>query len=190
MATRGLARRTSTRPPRLTAPEAILGPLAGALVGFAFFALVAAALGALIGTGEFALPNQNWETLGYGASIAAGVVLFVGFAYGGFVAGRLGGTGQRGHVQGLMTFLAGLVLALLAGWAVQAGADGEQAQQYAQSLRALGVPGDLGGWGDVATTAGISALLGMLLGSLAGGALAHRKAEVAVQEEVATHERV
>lgn len=166
--------RVQVRPPRVTAAEALLGPVAGALIGFAFFAIAAVTVGALLGTGEFAVPDRDWESLGIGASVGAGIVLFLGFLYGGFVAGRLGGAGQRGPALGLGTFLAGVVIALLGAWAVAVGADDPQAQQYAQALRALGVPGDLDGWQDVASTAGVSALLGMLLGSVAGGVLAHR----------------
>ena len=165
---------TSRQATRTTAPEVVLGPVAGALVGFAVFAFGAVIIGASIGTDEFGLPDRDWETIGFGASVGAGLLLFVGFLYGGFVAGRMGGVGQHGLALGFGTFLVGAGLAVLAGWAVQAGADGEQAEQYASTLRALGVPGDLDGWRDIATTAGVSAVLGMLLGALAGGALAHR----------------
>lgn len=166
--------RTSRQTPRTTAAEVVLGPVAGALVGFAVFAFGAVIIGALIGSDEFGLPDQDWESLGFGASVGAGLLLFVGFLYGGFVAGRLGGVGQHGIALGFGTFLVGAGVAALAGWVVQAGADAEQAQQYASTLRSLGVPGDLDGWRDIATTAGVSAVAGMLLGALAGGALAHR----------------
>lgn len=165
---------TSRHLPRTTPTEVVLGPVAGALVGFAVFAFGAVIIGAVIGSDEFGVRDRDWETLGFGASVAAGLLLFVGFLYGGFVAGRLGGVGQHGIGLGFGTFLVGAGLAALAGWAVQAGADGEQAQQYASVLRSLGVPGDLDGWRDIATTAGVSAVAGMLLGALAGGALAHR----------------
>lgn len=163
------------RTPRVTVVEALVGPVAGALVGFATFAIAAVVIGSLLGTGELGLPDRNWETLGFGASIAAGLVLFVGFTYGAFVAGRLGGFGQHGLPMGIATFVAGVGLALLAAWAVQVGADSEEMDQYAQGLSALGVPGQIDGWRDIATTAGVSAVAGMLLGSLAGGALAHRR---------------
>jgi hypothetical protein len=166
--------RETTSPPRVTAPETILGPLAGALVGFAVFAISAVVLGALLGTDQFGLPDRDWNTIGAGAAVAAGLVLFVGFTYGGFVAGRLGGTGQHGLMLGAGTFAVAITLALVAGWAVQAAADGEQVDRYAESLRAFGVPGSLDGWRDVGTAAGISAIAGMLLGSMLGGSLATR----------------
>lgn len=95
------------------------------------------------------------------------MVLFVGFTYGAFVAGRLGGIGHRGPAMGVATFIAGVGLALLAAWAVEAGADSDEVERYAQGLSALGVPGQIDGWRDIATTAGVSAVVGMLLGSLA-----------------------
>jgi hypothetical protein len=66
-------------------------------------------------------------------------------------------------------------LALLAGWAVSAGATGDQSDQLRAALRAVGTPGSLEDWRDIGTTAGIASVFGMLIGSLAGGMLAQRQ---------------
>lgn len=101
MATKTIDRQTK-RLPRVTTPEAMAGPVAGALVG-----------------------------------------------YGGFIAGRVGGGGQRGVALGVAVFIVGIGLALL--------------------------PGSLEDWRDIGTTAGVASVAGMLLGSLAGGVLAQRQ---------------
>lgn len=66
----------------------------------------------------FSIPEENWRNLGFGASILVGALLFVGYLYGGFIAG--------------------LALA----------------------------PGDADDWRDIGTTAGVSSVAGMLLGSV------------------------
>lgn len=174
MATTTSNRRTK-RLPRVTVPEAMAGPVAGALVGYGVFAVLVIVIAALFGSNDFALPDEDWKSLGFGASVLAGLLLFVGFLYGGFIAGRVGGGGQKGIPLGVSVFVVGLALALLAGWAVSAGTTGDQSDQLRTALRTLGVPGSLDDWRDIGTTAGVSSVAGMLLGSLAGGILAQRR---------------
>ena len=159
----------------VTVPEAVTGPIAGAVLGYGVFAILLVIIGALFADNQFSIPDENWRNLGFGASILLGALLFVGYLYGGFIAGRVGGAGQKGIALGIGVFIAGLALAALAGWAVTAGTSGDQRDSAAQSLRALGAPGGSDDWRDIGTTAGVSSLVGMLLGSVAGGALAEQR---------------
>ena len=174
-----MATKTGTRHtkqlPRVTTAEAMAGPAAGALVGYGLFAILVVLIASLFAGDDFRLPAEDWRSLGFGASALAGVLLFAGFTYGGFIAGRVGGGGQKGIPLGVAVFLAGIALAFLAGWAVSASTSGDQSEQLRTALRALGVPGSLEDWRDIGTTAGISSVAGMLLGSVAGGVLAQRR---------------
>jgi len=98
----------------VTFAEAILAPLAGALVGYATFGILATIIAALAGSSNQSLqiPADNWEEVGFGAAVLAGTLLFVGYLYGGFVAGRLAGAGRMGRAQGLLVFVAGVGLAI------------------------------------------------------------------------------
>lgn len=95
---------------RVTFAEAILAPVAGALVGYATFGILATTIAALAGSSNASLqiPGDNWEGVGFGAAVVAGTLLFVGYLYGGFVAGRLAGAGRMGRTQGLLVFVAGV----------------------------------------------------------------------------------
>jgi hypothetical protein len=163
---------------RVTVPEIVTGPVAGALVGYGVFAIALVVIGALFAEERLSLPEQSWKDLGLGASVLAGVILFFGYLYGGFIAGRVGGAGQRGIPLGVGVFLAGLALAALAG-AVSSGTSGDERETAAQTLRALGAPGGSDDWADIGTTAGVSSVAGMLLGSMAGGALAEHRTRAA-----------
>ncbi len=178
MATTKAASRKTEQAPRVTVSEVLTGPVAGALVGYGVFAILLTVIGALFADDKLSIPEQEWKELGVGASVLAGLLLFVGYLYGGFIAGRVGGTGQKGIPMALGAFLAGLALAGLAGWAVNVGTSGDQRDTAAESLRAIGAPGDASDWRDIGTTAGISSIAGMLLGSLAGGALAEQRTRV------------
>jgi hypothetical protein len=156
---------------RVTVPEIVTGPVAGALVGYGVFAIALVVIGALFAEERLSLPEQSWKDLGLGASVLAGVILFFGYLY--------GGAGQRGIPLGVGVFLAGLALAALAGWAVSSGTSGDERETAAQTLRALGAPGGSDDWADIGTTAGVSSVAGMLLGSMAGGALAEHRTRAA-----------
>jgi hypothetical protein len=173
MATKTADRRTK-RLPRVTVPEAAAGPLAGALVGYGVFAILVIVIAALFAGDNFSLPSKDWQSLGFGASALAGLLLFVGYTYGGFVAGRLAGAGRKGLHLGIAVFAAGIVLALFTGWAISAGTTGDQRDSLEAVLRTLGAPGS-SDWGDIGTAAGIASVAGMLLGSVAGGSLAERR---------------
>lgn len=162
------------RLPRVTAPEAAAGPVAGALVGYAVFALLTIVIAALFAGEDFSLPNEEWKSLGFGASVLVGFLLLIGYTYGAFIAGRVGGGGQKGLVLGIAVFAIGVALAAIVGWAISAGTTGDQRENLEGILRAFGAPGSPSDWRDIGTTAGISSVLGMLLGSVTGGLLAER----------------
>jgi len=161
----------------VTFAEAILAPLAGALVGYATFGILATIIAALAGSSNQSLqiPADNWEEVGFGAAVLAGTLLFVGYLYGGFVAGRLAGAGRMGRAQGLLVFVAGVGLAILAGAAISWWSKGEQADELARALRTFGVPGSSAEWRQIGTATGICSLAGMLFGSYIGGQLAELK---------------
>ncbi len=125
--------------------------------------------------GDVRIPAEDWEDLGFGGAVLTGVLLLVGYLFGGFVAGRLAGAGRVGTIEGLLVFVAGVAIAAGTGLAVSAAADGDQTQRLVEGLWTFGLPGSSEEWGDVASVAGIASLAGMLLGSLAGGRLAEHK---------------
>lgn len=177
-----MATKTATRKAepaaRITVSELLTGPVAGALIGYGVFAILVTVIGALFADDKLSIPEENWKDLGLGASVLAGLLLFVGYLYGGFIAGRVGGIGQKGIPMALGAFVAGLALAGLAGWAINVGTSGDQRDTAAQSLRAIGAPGGADDWRDIGTTAGVASIAGMLLGSVAGGALAEQRTRV------------
>jgi hypothetical protein len=160
---------------QVTVAEGVLGPVAGALVGYATFAVLVTILAAVGLHRNLPDPQQHWKDLGFGASITAGVLLFVGYLYGSFIAGRAAGAGRAGLMVGLSVFVAGLALALIAAWAVRVGTSGDEARQLERALRILGTPGSVDDWRQIGSTAGAASLTGMLFGSVAGGALAQRR---------------
>lgn len=166
--------RTATRD-GTTVAEATLGPLGGALVGYATFAILVTIIGAVAAgmDRDFDITARDWQELGFGGGVATGVLLFVGFLYGGFVAGRMSRT--AGIQQGIGTFVAALLLAALTALLVDAFADGDQAARLVDGLRALGVPGSGEEWRQIGTVAGIASIVGMLLGSVLGGAAGQRR---------------
>ena len=105
----------------------------------------------------------------------AGLLLFVGYLYGGFVAGRLAGAGRIGRAGGLLVFVAGIALAVLVGVALSGWTDGAQADEVARALRTFGIPGSTHEWRQIGTATGLCSLLGMFFGSLIGGWLAEDK---------------
>jgi hypothetical protein len=163
---------------RITASEVLTGPVAGALIGYGVFTILIAVIGALFADHKLTIPEERWKDLGLGASVLAGLLLFVGYLYGGFIAGRVGGIGQKGIPMALGAFVAGVVLAGLAGLTVKVGTSGDQRDTAARSLRAIGAPGDADDWRDIGTIAGVASIAGMLLGSVAGGALAEQRIRV------------
>ena len=145
--------------------------LAGTLVAYGAFAILAALLGAAaaaIGV-DNGLSSNDWARLGTGGAIAAAVVLFLAYLFGGYVAGRM--ARRAGLLNGLAVFLLAIVLIAAVGALVASQAD---ADTIGTNLRSLGIPTSGSEWSDIGTLAGIASLAAMLLGALVGGVLGER----------------
>ena len=111
--------------------------LAGVLVAYGAFAVLAALVGAIaaaIGLNTD-LAGNDWAALGVGSAIAVAIVLLVAYLFGGYVAGRM--ARRAGLFNGLAVFVFAVVLvaAVAAIAASQADTDAVQA-----NLRSLGIP--------------------------------------------------
>lgn len=146
--------------------------LAGVLVGYGAFAVLAALAGGILsafGVDFRALSDNDWREAGIGSGIAVALSLFLAYLYGGYVAGRM--ARRAGAANGLLVFVLGILVAAGVGAAVgtQAGADG-----LVDNLRSIGVPTSGEDFRAIGTVAGIGALLAMLLGSVMGGVAGER----------------
>ena len=145
--------------------------LAGTLVAYGAFAVLAALLGAAaaaIGV-DNGLSRNDWARLGTGSAIAAAVVLFLAYLFGGYVAGRM--ARRAGLLNGLAVFLLAIVLIAAVSAIIASQAD---ADTIRSNLRSLGIPTSGSEWSDIGTLAGIASLAAMLLGALVGGVLGER----------------
>jgi len=145
--------------------------LAGALVAYGAFAVLAALIGALataIGVNN-GLSTNDWARLGTGSAIAAAVALLIAYLFGGYVAGRM--ARRAGLLNGLAVFVLALVLIAAVGAIVATQAD---ADAIRTNLRSLGVPTSGTEWSNIGSLAGIASLAAMLIGALVGGALGER----------------
>ncbi len=145
--------------------------LAGTLVAYGAFAVLAALVGAAaaaIGL-DNSLSRNDWARLGTGSAIAAAVVLLVAYLFGGYVAGRM--ARRAGLLNGLAVFLLAIVLIAAVGALVASQAD---ADAIRTNLRSLGIPTSGSEWSDIGTLAGIASLAAMLIGALVGGVLGER----------------
>jgi hypothetical protein len=89
--------------------------LAGVLVAYGAFAVLAALVGTLaaaIGLNTD-LNRNDWATLGLGSAIAVAVVLLAAYLFGGYVAGRM--ARRAGLLNGLAVFLLALLLVAVVG---------------------------------------------------------------------------
>jgi hypothetical protein len=145
--------------------------LAGVLVAYGAFAVLAALVGAVataIGLSND-LSRNDWARLGTGSAIAAAVVLLLAYLFGGYVAGRM--ARRAGLLNGLAVFVLAIVLIAAVGAIAASQAD---ADSIRANLRSLGIPTSGTEWGDIGTLAGIASLAAMLLGALLGGVLGER----------------
>jgi 4-amino-4-deoxy-L-arabinose transferase-like glycosyltransferase len=145
--------------------------LAGVLVAYGAFAVLAALAGAAaaaIGL-KTDLSANNWAELGVGSAIVAAVALLLAYLFGGYVAGRM--ARRAGLIHGLAVFILALVIvALIAAIA----ATQTDTSAIRGNLRSLGIPTTGAEWSDVGTLAGIGSLVAMLVGALLGGMLGER----------------
>jgi hypothetical protein len=145
--------------------------LAGVLVAYGAFAILAALVGtvaAAIGLNTD-LNRNDWATLGLGSAIALAVVLLLAYLFGGYVAGRM--ARRAGLLNGLAVFLLALLLVGVVGAIAASQADAEAIRG---NLRSLGIPTTGTEWGNIGTLAGIASLAAMLVGALLGGILGER----------------
>jgi hypothetical protein len=145
--------------------------LAGVLVSYGAFAVLAALVGAVaavIGVNTD-LAGNDWATLGLGSAIAVAVVLLVAYLFGGYVAGRM--ARRAGLLNGLAVFVLAVVLVAAVAAIAASQADTSAIQA---NLRSLGIPTTGTEWGKVGTVAGLGSLAAMLVGALVGGVLGER----------------
>jgi len=141
--------------------------LAGVLVSYGAFAVLAAVGGAILsafGVDVQAFSDNDWRELGVASGAAIALVLFLSYLYGGYVAGRM--ARRAGAANGLGVFVLGILIAGGVGAAIgsQTGVDG-----LVDNLRSIGVPTSGDQFRSFGTAAGLGALLAMLLGSVLGG---------------------
>jgi hypothetical protein len=145
--------------------------LAGVLVAYGAFALLAALVGAVAVALDLdtELASNDWATFGRGSAVTATVVAFVAYLFGGYVAGRM--ARRAGLVNGLAVFALAILLVLVVGAIVAGQADTDAIQA---NLRSLGLPITAAEWARIGTVAGIGILVGMLVGAGIGGVVGER----------------
>jgi hypothetical protein len=150
-----------------------ISALAGVLVAYGAFALLAALVGAVavavaIGL-DTELASNDWTTFGMGSAVTVTVVAFVAYLFGGYVAGRM--ARRAGLVNGLAVFALAVLLVMVVGAIVASQTDPEAVQA---NLRSLGLPITATEWARIGTVAGIGTLVGMLVGAGIGGVVGER----------------
>ena len=146
--------------------------LAGMLVAYGAFAVIAAVAGGVlgaVGVDTTELTTNDWRELGIGSGVAVALTLFVSYFFGGYVAGRM--ARRAGAVNGLLVFLLGVLVAVGVGAAIGTQAD---TGDVVSNLRSIGVPTSAEEWSAIGTGVGIAALAAILLGSLLGGITGER----------------
>jgi hypothetical protein len=148
-----------------------ISALAGVLVAYGAFALLAALVGAVAVALDLdtELASNDWATLGRGSAVTATVVAFVAYLFGGYVAGRM--ARRAGLVNGLAVFVLAILLVVVVGAIVASQADTDAIQA---NLRSLGLPITAAEWARIGTVAGIGTLVGMLVGAGIGGVVGER----------------
>jgi hypothetical protein len=145
--------------------------LAGVLVAYGAFALLAALVGTVavaIGL-DAELASNDWTTFGMGSAVTVTVVAFVAYLFGGYVAGRM--ARRAGLVNGLAVFALAVLLVVVVGAIAASQADTATIQA---NLRSLGLPITGTEWAQIGTAAGIGTLVGMLVGAGIGGVVGER----------------
>jgi hypothetical protein len=149
----------------------LISVLAGVLVAYGAFAVLAALAGAAaaaLGLNTD-LSANNWAELGVGSAIVAAVVLLLAYLFGGYVAGRM--ARRAGLLHGIAVFILALIIVALVAAIAATQTD---TSAIRDNLRSLGIPTTGAEWGDVGTLAGIGSLAAMLVGALLGGMLGER----------------
>jgi hypothetical protein len=146
--------------------------VAGFLVALGSIALIGAivaAVGSGLGISTDGISTEEWRQAGIGGAVAAAVVFFLSFFFGGYTAGRMGRRAGALH-GGLVFVFALLAFAVVVALAAIFG-DADSARD---ALQDEGIPTDADTWSDIGIGAGIATLVAMLVGSVLGGALGER----------------
>lgn len=141
--------------------------LAGVLCAYGAVLLllaVAGGIGNALGFETSGISENEWRDIGIGAVVAVGLVLFLSYFFGGYVAGRMGR--RAGLAHGALVFLFGLLVVAVAAAATSVGTDSET---IGAELRNQGIPTGADDWRDIGIFGGIGVLAAMLVGSLLGG---------------------
>ena len=152
-----------------------LSVLAGVLVAYGAFALLASIFGGVASAsgGDFELPRGNWQTAGIVSAVVLGLTLFCSYLFGSYVAGRM--ARRSGTMHGLLVFFLGFVIAAAAGGFATAVAGTDAVRDSVRdTLGAIGAPTSGEDLRTMGSIGGIVALGSMLLGSLIGGRLGDR----------------
>ena len=150
----------------------LVSVLAGVLVAYGAFAVVAAITAAVldaVGVDTADFTANDWRELGVGGGIVAAAVLLLSYLFGGYVAGRM--ARRAGAANGLAVFVLSVLVAVAVGAAISTQTDTDT---IVDNLRSLGVPTSGGEYSALGTVAGIGSLLAMLVGSLFGGMAGER----------------
>ena len=154
-------------PTESTSRTSFVSVLAGTLVAFGVAALVLVAAGAVgseLGLDTDGVSSSEWRQVGVAGAVAAVLVVFGAFFFGGYTAGRMSRlTGTR---HGALVFV---LAAVVVGTIVGAAAIWGDADSVRDSLSDEGVPTDADTWSVIGIGAAVAAGLAMLLGSLFGG---------------------
>lgn len=153
-------------------PVSIISVLAGVLVAYGSFAILAAIAGGIIAALDVDWAtdlSSNWQELGTAGGLIGAGCLFLAYLFGAYSTGRM--ARRAGVVNGFFVFLLGFVVVIGVGALIgtQTGTE-----EIVDQLRTLGVPTRWSEWQDVGTIAGIASVAAMLLGSLIGGTLGER----------------
>jgi hypothetical protein len=143
-----------------------LSVLAGTVVAVGAVSLLltlAAGLGDAFGFRTDDLNGDNWDDLGIAAAAVFAVAVFLGWFFGGYVAGRL--ARRAGVRHGALVVVLGLVV--VAGIAVVAEAVGDR-NAFVDDLRDQGVPTEGDDWSGIGIGAGVAVLAAMVTGALLG----------------------
>jgi MFS family permease len=160
-----------------------ISTVAGVLVAIGAVAVVGAVIGAVgnqLGFSSDGVSTSEWRNLGIGGAVAAAVVLFTAFFFGGYTAGRMGR--RAGFSHGLAVFaLTVIVVAVVVGLTAWSGG----VDSLRDNLADNGVPTDADTWSGVAIGALLAGVAAVFLGSVLGairGERWHGRIEAAAVE--------
>jgi hypothetical protein len=154
-------------------PFSVIAMLAGVLVGYAMFALLAGgAVAILRGNGSQLDLSENWSDLSNRGGLLLGGLLFLSYLLAGYIAGRM--AWRRGAAHGVLVFLGSILVVGVAALLVRTLTQPEDVKDITDALRSFGVPTTSEEWGNVGAVVWVTSLGGMLLGSVLGGIIGER----------------